>query len=358
MNIRKILRLSCLTVASLFWASCGEDTNSQAPSPEIPDPDSSSDASVSSSSETPASSAVEEGSSSSVEPGSSETVGSSSSGAPDVSSSSIAGYVLARDASVTCKDSTYSVPACTSTKALTCDDYKRYLASDTSISQKILTSWEKKLQDCGAIGQVDMPLYGVVYDPCGSAFYYKSAMKCSNDSTYKDYKLDGNKVYTSVEEYNEAFGISSSSVAPSSSSVAEDLVQNCPHEGFVLFTELFVEVQKDLYELFADEELYMAVLGEASLTDAGKEYIKSILDPDNKTLKARLAPFSYAEDVDDYYFEHMLKSYSDNWFDGYIAKTQTCADGVAKNTKLYDEVSNNLINECVDLIMQEARSKT
>ena len=133
---------------------------------------------------------------------------------------------------MTCEEQKYRVAACSSTKGLSCDDYKRYLASDTSLSEKLLSEWEDKLQRCGAV-QEPVVVYGVIYDPCATAYYEKVAMKCSNDSTYKDFKLDGNKVYTSIEEYNEAHGISSSSVAESSSSQPEDLVQNCPQEGFV-----------------------------------------------------------------------------------------------------------------------------
>ena len=43
MNIRKFWRLSCLTVASLFWASCSE-SNPQFPIAQSANPDSSADA--------------------------------------------------------------------------------------------------------------------------------------------------------------------------------------------------------------------------------------------------------------------------------------------------------------------------
>ena len=38
MNIRKVWRLCCVSVASLFWASCGSDSTTQATAPEINDP--------------------------------------------------------------------------------------------------------------------------------------------------------------------------------------------------------------------------------------------------------------------------------------------------------------------------------
>ena len=47
MNIRRVLRLSWLSVAALFWASCGDDSNPQTP---VPEPESSTDAAGTSSS--------------------------------------------------------------------------------------------------------------------------------------------------------------------------------------------------------------------------------------------------------------------------------------------------------------------
>ena len=47
MNIRKFFRLSCLTIASLFWASCGSDSDSSTNAMGLnsgSDPESSSDA--------------------------------------------------------------------------------------------------------------------------------------------------------------------------------------------------------------------------------------------------------------------------------------------------------------------------
>ena len=186
MNLRRVLRLTCLTAASFFWASCGDDSSSQssAPDPEIPEPDSSAGASndnklsSESSKNTALSSAepLEESSSSESVEMSSAEVASSSSEASDGSSSSVTGYVLAKDSSVTCEEEKYRDAACCSTKDLTCDDYKRYLASDTTISEKLLSEWEDKLESCEAI-QEPVVLYGVMFGLSTPAFNEKVAMK-------------------------------------------------------------------------------------------------------------------------------------------------------------------------------------
>lgn len=363
MDLRKVLRLSCLTIAGFFWASCGDDSGSQAsaPDPEIPEPDSSADATVDDklSSESSKGSALSEESSSSesVETSSAE-VASSSSEASDGCSSSVAGYVLAKDSSVTCEEEKYRDAACCSTKDLTCDDYKRYLASDTTISQKLLSEWEDKLESCGAI-QEPVLLYGVMFGLSTPAFNEKVAMKCSNDSTYKDFLLDGNKVYTSTEEYNEAHGISSSSGAEesSSSSEEEDLVRNCPQSDFETFADMLPEVRKELYDIFTDES-YCAkyIYTEANaVSDAGKEYIESLLDHENKNIKGgRLFPF-YIGDVPedgskDYYAES-----SSWWFNGYVAKTETCSDGASQTRKKYESLFSLVLGDAIEILLEKAK---
>ena len=136
MNIRKFWRLSCLTVASIFWTSC-TDSNSDVMAtlgPQSLNPESSSDVNGSSPSTESASSpaTVESSSSEAAQPSSSADVPPASSSeaaaissAEVASSSSVASYVLARDPSVTCKDSTYKRSNCPEdTRAFTCDDYK------------------------------------------------------------------------------------------------------------------------------------------------------------------------------------------------------------------------------------------
>lgn len=365
MTIHRIWRLCCLTVASFFWASCDSDSSTQATDSDIPEPDSSADYEKSSSSEdaSVSSSAAESsssetslsssslaektpGSSAENAPSSSETAISSSS---DVASSaSTPQFVLARDASVTCRDSSYRVAACSSTKGLTCDDYKKYLAKDTTLSKSLLTEWEDKLQKCGAIEEF-VALYGIAYDPCATATKLVSVMKCSDGSTYKDFVKEGNLIYTSTEEYNEAHGISSSSVAESSSSESEPLVQNCPHGDYALFADILAEVQKEIYQKLSDA-LEVPDLG---LTEAQKQFYEGLLDRENKKLKGNLSPYymdEYEHDV-----EHTsLKYDSKQWFDGYIAKTYTCVGGTLSTNERYQEKYDKILKECLDIITDAA----
>lgn len=347
MNIRQVLRLSCLTAASLFWASCDSDSNSQAPEAETPEPDSSAGAAGASSDTETTSSAAEEAVSSSSESASetsSAETASSSSVASEGSSSSRAAkaiYFLARDSSVTCEKETYQVSACSSTKSLTCDDYKRYLASDTSLSQKLLTQWEEKLQDCGVIPDM-VALYGVMYNICNSTVT-KVDFICSNDTTYKDAVQDGRLVYTSVEEMNKAYGISSSSVAESSSSEPDDVVQNCPQEEFVLFAEILAEVQKELYA-----DISQKLEQDTTINEITRKYLEEHLDREKKTLKGgSFAPYEkYDADI----YTHGLDGVTEYWFNGLVAKTKTCADGASVTTERYQELHDGILQECSDLI--------
>ena len=196
MNIRKFWRLSCLTVASLFWASCSSDSNPQFPIAQAANPDSSADATESSSSDAAltesssslpteeATSSSDEGTSSSLDAAmsSSNVESSSSVGATSVSSSSEAvKYVLARDPSVTCVQTTYKRSYCPEPSySPSCDDYKRYLGKDTTVSEKLLTSWIEKLESCGVIREPE-PVYGVVSPVCYPTSFYDAPMfECSD----------------------------------------------------------------------------------------------------------------------------------------------------------------------------------
>ena len=359
MNVRKFWRLSCMTIASLFWASCGSDSNPQIPEPLSPLPDSSSDANGISSSAEPASSSasVESSSSDAAQPSSSSEVpppSSSSLAAPEtISSSSSANsaeFVLARDPSVTCKKDTYKVSACTSSSKsvrLTCEDYQRYLGKDTTVSEKLLLEWESQLQSCGAIFE-NVALYGIVYDPCGNAFIDKPYFKCSNDSTYEDFKLDENRVYTSIDEYNKAHGISSSSVARSSSSAPKDLVKNCPQEEFVLFADILAEVQLELYA-----KLVKNIEENTALSDSAKSYLESLLDRDKKTLKGNFSPYSPGYNLN---VKSTVLRESKQWFNGYIAKTKNCTDETPVKTELYQQKYAAIYSECLDLIEKNLKT--
>ncbi|ADL26772.1 putative lipoprotein [Fibrobacter succinogenes subsp. succinogenes S85] len=354
MTIHKFFRLFSLTVASFFWASCS-DSNPQFPAQSLTNPDSSSDANESSSSELSSSAVAPESSSAIVSesssdapppPSSSSTVSemSSSSETPSLSSSSIArssssaaSYVLARDPSVTCYANSYmGMTACSSTKDISCDDYKKYLGSDTTLSEKIISRWESALQSCGAVKDLfrEEPLYGISYGGCPMRMFVD--MKCSNDSSYSDVKLDGKKFYTSQKEYDEAHG-----VAP------DVIVKNCPQGDFALFTDVLADVQKKLYEIVSEK-----FIQDIARPEAEQKYLGSLLDRENKTLKGRLAP--YTEDSGEGN-DSRLRMYSGYWFDGYIAKTKTCADGAPATTEIYQEKYDAILAECLELIEKELK---
>ena len=129
MNIRKFWRLSCLTVASFFWASCGTDSNPQFPAQSLTNPDSSADANGADSSsdaaltESSSSSATDIESSSSEMPEMSSSSIESSSSAKYSSSSNAVKYILARDSSVICYANSYmGMASCSSTKNVSCEE--------------------------------------------------------------------------------------------------------------------------------------------------------------------------------------------------------------------------------------------
>jgi hypothetical protein len=363
MTIHKIWRLCSLTVATLFWTSCSTDSNPQFVPSQADNADSSADveedssssessdieSSESSDAKSSSAEAVESSSSADKRPtSSSETSTSSSSGA--LSSSESVHYVLAKDTSVTCEKTYYSVPpSClTSGESLSCDDYKKYLGRDTSVTETILNKWEEKLESCGAIVLQMAPLYGISYPACNpNASFPMPMFTCSNDSSYKYYVLDGNQVYRNRQEYNEAFGISSSSV-PESSSSSEAKVQSCKQEDFALFADILAEVQKDLYKKIVND-----LVKDASLTEAATTYLESLLDRANKTLKGNFAPYySGNRDVEN----TSLEGVSAHWFDGYIAKTKTCPEGSPEKTERYQEKYDAILSECIELIGKNSKA--
>ena len=328
MTIRKTWRLLCLTFASFFWASCSNDSATQVSESELPDSDSSTGADG------------DHGTSDS-----SKLMSSSSTATAGESASSSESYVLASDPSVTCELKSQRVEICESvTKGLTCDDYKRYLVKDTTLSQKILMKWEEELETCGAIQEM-VTLYGVAYNVCGNPYVEVRAMKCSDGNTYTNFKLDGNQVSISS---------SSSTAAESSSSAAADAVKNCPQEGFALFADILAEVQKKLYQALSDEDVYKEIIKGETLTEAGENYIKGLLDHENQALKGNLSP--YIEDGDFDVMYQSLKYESENWFDGYIAKTKVCSDGSPETTKRYQDKYDAILDECIGKILTKARS--
>ena len=133
MNIRKFCRLGFLTLTSLFWASCGTDSNPQFPSMAA-NPDSSADNSGSSSSVEPASSssADVESSSDVAQPSSStDNLASSSAEAP-VSSANVA--------------SSSSVASSASASGWRRQCYRRYILCSSIVSADIQYSTSFPIQ--------------------------------------------------------------------------------------------------------------------------------------------------------------------------------------------------------------------
>jgi len=353
MNIRKFWRLSCLTVASLFWASCSE-SNPHFPIAQSANPDSSADAidgnssSDAALSESSSSSVAEENisssdrgasSSSDAAMSSSNVESSSSVDASSASSSSeTVKYVLARDTSVTCEKSSYKRDNCPEPSySPTCDDYKTYLGKDTTVSEKLLTSWEEKLKSCGAIREPE-PVYGIVSPVCVPVMFYDAPMfKCSNNMTYKNYKLENNLVYTSSEEYDEAHGI-----------FPEDLVKSCKQDEFALFTDILADVQKKLYEVVSGR-----LMEDIARPEAEQNYLESLLDRENKTLKGPFSPYLPASYKSDSW---LIKEKSSAWFTGYVAKTKACEGGDPATTEIYQQKYDAILAECLELIEKNSKN--
>ena len=354
MDIRRFFRLSCLSVAGLFWAGCSGDSDSSTSvmglNPGI-EPESSSDAlgTVSSDSQQFSSSSSEEqvpeSSSGPDLAQSSSSDGESSSSAEEESSSSTEEFIMAKDSSVTCTRDSALVSACYSPDAAlnySCMDLQEFLKKDTLVSEKILNSWEEKLMSCGAIKESYAPLYGIFYDVCSVESKVISEMKCSDGRSYRNFKLDSNLVYTSTEEYDTAHGI-----------VPEDLMQNCPQDSFALFADILADVQKELYERIT----WMLDETDISLTDDQRAYYEGILDRENKKLKGDLFPY-YKGGYDYDVVSTSLNYESENWFDGYIAKNETCTDGRTVLTERYQEKYDKILEECLDIIDRDLRNRT
>ena len=362
MNVRRFCRLCCMTVASLFWASCGGDSSSPS-APGNPEPGSSTDT------EGNSSSSEILGVSSSEEPSSSEQIQSSSSSeaaslssAEDLSSGEISSsssaesfsssetasssssakvFKLASDNSVTCEKGYKTVSACPSSgTSYDCMDYQKFLATDTTVSEKILNAWEEKLESCGAIRE-NVALYGIIAPVCTGVMSIPE-YKCSNGSSYTRGVEDGDLFYTSRDEYNVAHGISSSSAEESSSSQVEDLVQNCPHGDFALFADILADVQKELYK-----KIEKQLEEDETLTENGKQYLEGLLDREKQSLKGNFAP--YDSDYEYEVLDHVVWN-SEYWFNGYIAKTKTCSDGTPVTTERYQELYGQILQESMDLI--------
>ena len=345
MNIRRVIRLSCLSVMGFFWASCGSDSDSSTGvtgvNPGL-EPESSSDAlgTVSSDSEQTSSSSSEE----QVPESSSGLDLTQSSSSDGVSSSSGEQLRLAQDPSITCSTFQFLEERCSGSTEpyYSCMDLQEFLKKDTTVSEKILNKWEEKLFSCGAV-QEPVTVYGVVSRVC--PHYQVTYLKCSDGKNYSLYAQEGDVAYVTEKEYYETH--SSSSVAESSSSsVPEDLVTNCPRDSFAMFVDVLADVQKGLYE-----EIVKELDKNDTLPEAKRAFLDSIINREEKTLRGNLYPYQMGQ----YYgLEYVsLKYDSECWFNGYIAKTKTCADGTPEMTELYREKYEDIFWECLNLIEKQ-----
>jgi hypothetical protein len=363
MTVHKFWRFCCLSVASFFWASCS-DSNPEIIAPQNSQPDSASDVSGNDSGEDSSSSTEEAVSSSSqgVPQVSSSEVPASSSAAVESSSSktgssSSAGYVLASDPSIGCKQTYYpTYRICYESCGAAADDLK----SGGTISKSELARAEDGLERCRAMEYASSLVYGVPFDPCPNPYLFEVAYKCTNDSTYKEYRLEDNLVYTNVAEYDETHGVSSSSV-PQSSSSSEEMINNCPQDNLLSFSGILAEVQKELFE-----KIVQKLDDSATLSDSGRTYLENLLDREQKTLKnsypqelrdfsdgaVAVAPYSSNLLWDDYYY----KIDSKNWFRGYIAKTKTCEDGTPVITERYKQKYDAILAECMEIIRNNVKT--
>ena len=298
----------------------GDESSS---STAVPESSSSDSAMQSSSSDAPVLS------SSAVESSSSEISNSSSSNVS--SSSSVPLYALARDTSVSCSVKWYTVSLCEN--EYSCDELKTILGKKQSVSEKLLSSWEEKLESCEAISEDSGTLYGV--GPCVST-RMKYVMNCSNDSSYSHYQVDQKLVYTSTQEYNEAHGI-----------VPEDLVESCPQGDYALFIDVLADVQKVLYEKWVKR-----LEEDSTLTEEAKMYLEGLLDHEKKALNSSLAP--YLPNGIDLYNPRMygfeMKRASKHWFNGFIAKTEACENASSVTTETYQQKYDAILAECIEII--------
>lgn len=215
MKCRSFISKSLLFVASIFWASCGEDDaqpvyGCNCVNDLVPE----SSESLESSASTP------------LEETSSVSPVSSSSTLADNHSSSSTQYRLASDTSVTCNSTTRMTEClgtiCDYDPPIECHDEQLKLEFNQTEPLEKLDSIENRLEKCFEA----IPLYGT--GPCYCVGYRTTIeYTCSNGHVFP-YAKDG-LVYTK-EEYEAKFPSSSSSEASSSSAVPSPL---CQKTGFV-----------------------------------------------------------------------------------------------------------------------------
>ena len=197
MNIRKHWKKLLLTTTALFWASCTSENENTFPTigqdtPHAVDPSASSDSHIESSSEN----AVESSSSEAKAPSSSNVDESSSSAGP------LGPYKLARDSSVTCKDTIRFDPGCWESWGK--ENPFKILEELKNNKIYTLETLEKKEEDLiRQFDGIDSPsLYG-----CNFSYFPTPLYKCSNGSTYSQdtHKIQDSLLYSNDEYYEKYY---------------------------------------------------------------------------------------------------------------------------------------------------------
>ena len=184
-----------LTTTALFWASCTSENENTFPTigqdtPHAVDPSASSDSHIESSNEN----AAESSSSEASAPSSSSVDESSSSAGP------LGPYKLARDSSVTCKDSADFIYGCM--ERLGKKSPYEIMNELENNKFNTLKTLEKKEEDIiKAFGEYGL-LYGCDYSSIVTTLY-----KCSNDSIYSQntHKIRDSLLYSNDEYYEKYY---------------------------------------------------------------------------------------------------------------------------------------------------------
>ena len=296
MNIRKYWKRILFSATTLFWASCGGDSEN---SPIIPynngsEPSSSSsvEAQTSSSAENPASSSTDIPLSSSETVSSSSTEVFSSSSIEIIPSSSsvekLGPYKLARDTSITCKLEKSHSGLCVADMNGHHKIYQLINRLEQNDSRSL-----KELEEIG--GNLLIETHCVSYE-------HIDLFKCSNDSTYeKKYFDPGKKDYYEIdsllysfEEYKTKF----SSPAPS---------PLCQKTDFVYGTDS---------DVFDDTQAYIDSVKKEKLLSSDEQACINTAQHHNSA------------------------------FIGILAKTQIC-DGISTTNPYYQAFIKNPIDECM-----------
>ena len=153
------------------------------------------------------------------------------------------------------------------------------------------------------------------------------------------------KVYQQAVAEYEAM-VSENSVYTEACRRAEELQQAAEENADTICNsarayadDILADVQKVLYEKFAKllEDF-------PNMNERDKRYLDELLDHEKKTLNGRYSPYLSG---DDDYAVSELRWMSEFWFDGYIAKTKTCEDGIPIMTERYQKMYNSIYDECL-----------